>query len=76
VSLGVLAVRRTLGPSAFGGSESIQAAIGSVTLTVAVLLVSRIPLIGEVVVAALTATALGAWLVTRFGTRYMPVEPT
>jgi len=76
VSLGVLAVRRTLGPSAFGGRASIQAATGSVALAVAVLLVSRIPVIGEMTVAVVSATALGAWLVTRFGTRGMSVEQT
>ena len=76
VSLGVLAVRRTLGPSAFGGRIGLQAAIGSVALAVAVLLISGIPLVGELTVAVVAATALGAWLVTRFGTRRMPVEQT
>ena len=74
VSLGLAAVRRTLGPSTFGGRASVQAAVGSVTLAVAVLLISRIPLVGEVTVAAVAATALGAWLSTRFGTRGMAVE--
>jgi hypothetical protein len=74
VSLSVLAVRRTLGPSMFGGRVSIQAAAGSVALAVAVLMISRIPLVGEVTVAAVAATALGVWLSTRFATRGMPVE--
>jgi hypothetical protein len=37
-------------------------------------MISRIPLVGEVTVAAVAATALGVWLSTRFGTRGMPVE--
>lgn len=74
VSLGVAAVRRVLGPSSFGGRASVQAGVGSVALAAAVMLASRIPLIGEVAVAVLAATALGTWLVTRFGTRRMAVE--
>jgi hypothetical protein len=74
VSLGVLAVRRTLGPTALGGRMSIQGAAGSVALAVAVLFVSRAPVIGEMTVAVASATSLGAWLVTRFGTRGMSVE--
>ena len=76
VSLGVLAVRRTLGSSAFGGRPSTQAAAGSVVVAIGVVLVSRIPVVGEVTVAVVAATALGVWLSTRFGTRGMPVEQT
>lgn len=76
VSLGLLAVRLTLGPTSLGDHVSAQAALGSVAIAVAVLLVSRIPLIGEATVAVVAATALGGWLVTRFGTRDMSVEPT
>lgn len=74
VSLGLVTVRRTLGPSTFGGRVSLQAAAGCVALAVAVLLVSRIPLVGEVTVAVVAATALGLWLSTRFGTRRLRVE--
>ena len=76
VSLGLLAVRRTLGPSAFGGRASLQGAAGSVAIAVTLLLASRVPLIGEIAVGVVAATALGAWLVTRFGTRGMLVERT
>jgi len=74
VSLGILAVRRTLGPEALGGRPSAQAAAGSVVLAVGVVLVSRIPVVGEATVAIVAATALGVWLSTRFGTRGMAVE--
>jgi cytoskeletal protein CcmA (bactofilin family) len=69
VSLGRLSVRGVLGAGALGGGTSIQAALGSGALALAMGLVSVLPLVGEVTVAVVAATALGSWLVTRFGTR-------
>jgi hypothetical protein len=74
VALGVLLVRGVLGPGWLGGRLGLQAAVGSTVVAAVVLLASRIPLIGELTVAGVGSIALGAWLVTRFGTREMPVE--
>lgn len=70
LSLGMLAVRRLLGdPAQPRWRVSLHAALGGVSLAAALVLISHVPLLGEVVLAAVLAIGLGTWLVTRFGTR-------
>lgn len=74
VGLGQLAADAVLRTGAATGRSTVRAAIGSVGLAVAVSLLSALPVVGEIVVAGVAATALGAWLVTRLGTRRLTVE--
>lgn len=75
LSLGMLAIRRLLGPAAQPRWKvSLHAALGGVSLAAALLLVSHVPLLGEVTLAAVLSTGLGTWLVTRFGTRELVVS--
>lgn len=76
VSLGMLAMRGLLGPAAQPRWKvSLHAALGVVSLAAALVLVSHVPLLGEVTLAAVLSTGLGTWLVTRFGTRKLVVAP-
>lgn len=74
VSLGQLAADTVLRTSAATGRSTVRAVIGSVGLAASVSLLSLLPVVGQIVVAGVAATALGAWLVTRFGTRSLTVE--
>jgi hypothetical protein len=75
VSLGLVAFRRALGPAALRGRVNVQAGIGSLGLAVLVVLLAQVPVVGEITVSVVAATALGAWLATRFGTRELVAPP-
>lgn len=76
LSLGTLAARRLLGARRQPGSRAgLHTALGGVILAAALVLVSQIPLLGEVAVATVAALGLGTWLVTRFGTRDLSLNP-